>query len=430
MRMNNMLKERARKLIVQFKGNDYIFGLHVLNSIGTIASQYGERALLVANQAHHESIIEQVIKSLKEKDIYLAGNRVAPGAKPNTPREDVYRVESYILHYQPDVLIALGGGSTIDCVKASNVLAILGPQSPEIEDYFGTGLVTKCLQNFAKKLKPFIAIQTSASSAAHLTKYSNVTEPVSGQKKLIVDEAIIPNKALFDYSLTSSMPKNLTIDGVLDGMAHIIEVFYGIGDDNFALARDITTTSLQLIIQNIKRAISEPDDLEAREALGLATDLGGFSIMIGGTNGAHLTSFSLVDIASHGRACGIMNPYYTVFFAPAIEKQLRVIGSVLQENNLISEDVRKLSGRDLGIAVAVGLINFSKSVGAPTTLAEIPGFTEQHIKKALEAAKEPQLEMKLKNMPVPLNAGLIDEYMTPILEAAKTGDFSIIKNMQ
>jgi len=213
-------------------------------------------------------------------------------------------------------------------------------------------------------------------------------------------------------------------------MAHIIEVFYGIGDDNFALARDITTTSLQLIIQNIKRAISEPDDLEAREALGLATDLGGFSIMIGGTNGAHLTSFSLVDIASHGRACGIMNPYYTVFFAPAIEKQLRVIGIVLQENNLISEDVRKLSGRDLGIAVAAGLINFSKSVGAPTTLAEIPGFTEQHIKKALEAAKEPQLEMKLKNMPVPLNAGLIDEYMTPILEAAKTGDFSIIKNMQ
>jgi alcohol dehydrogenase len=428
--MDNMLKERARKLIVQFKGNDYIFGLHVLNSIGTIASQYGERALLVANQAHHESIIEQVIKSLKEKNIYLAGNRVTPGAKPNTPREDVYRVESYILHYQPDVLIALGGGSSIDCVKASNVLAILGPQSPEIEDYFGTGLVTKYLQNFAKKLKPFIAIQISASSAAHLTKYSNVTEPVSGQKKLIVDEAIIPNKALFDYSLTRSMPKNLTIDGALDGMAHIIEVFYGIDDDNFALARDIATTSLQLIIQNIKRAISEPDDLEAREALGLATDLGGFSIMIGGTNGAHLTSFSLVDIASHGRACGIMNPYYTVFFAPAIEKQLRVIGIVLQENNLISEDVRKLSGRDLGIAVAVGLINFSKSVGAPTTLAEIPGFTEQHIKKALEAAKEPQLEMKLKNMPVPLNAGLIDEYMTPILEAAKTGDFSIIKNMQ
>ena len=427
--MDNMLKERARRLLVQFKGSDYIFGLHVLNSIGTIVSQYGERVLLVANQAHRESTIEQIIKYLKEKDIYLVGNRIAPGAKPNTPREDVYRVESYILHYQPDSIIALGGGSTIDCVKASNVLATLGSYSPEIEDYFGTGLVTKYLQNFAKKLKPLIAIQTSASSAAHLTKYSNVTEPISGQKKLIVDEAIVPNKALFDYSLTKSMPKNLTIDGALDGMAHIIEVFYGISDDNFALARDITTTSLELIVKNITRAISDPDDLEAREALGLATDLGGYSIMIGGTNGAHLTSFSLVDITTHGRACGIMNPYYTVFFAPAIEKQLRVLGSVFQENNIISEDIRRLSGRNLSIAVADGLIRFSKSIGAPTTLAEIPGFTEQHIKKALEAAKEPQLEMKLKNMPVPLHAGLIDEYMAPILEAAKTGDFSIIKNM-
>ena len=427
--MDNMLKERARRLLVQFKGSDYIFGLHVLNSIGTIVSQYGERVLLVANQAHRESTIEQIIKYLKEKDIYLAGNRIAPGARPNTPREDVYRVESYILHYQPDSIIALGGGSTIDCVKASNVLATLGSYSPEIEDYFGTGLVTKYLQNFAKKLKPLIAIQTSASSAAHLTKYSNVTEPISGQKKLIVDEAIVPNKALFDYSLTRSMPKDLTIDGALDGMAHIIEVFYGISDDNFALARDITTTSLELIVKNITRAISDPDDLEAREALGLATDLGGYSIMIGGTNGAHLTSFSLVDITTHGRACGIMNPYYTVFFAPAIEKQLRVLGSVFQENNIISEDIRRLSGRNLGIAVADGLIRFSKSIGAPTTLAEIPGFTEQHIKKALEAAKEPQLEMKLKNMPVPLHAGLIDEYMAPILEAAKTGDFTIIKNM-
>ncbi len=424
-----LLKERARRLIAQFKGNDYIFGLHVLNSIGTIASQYGERALLVANQAHHESIIEQVIKSLKEKDIYLAGNRVAPGAKPNTPREDVYRVESYILHYQPDILIALGGGSTIDCVKSSNILAALGPQSPEIEDYFGTGLVTKCLQNVDKKLKPFIAIQTSASSAAHLTKYSNVTEPVSGQKKLIVDEAITPNKALFDYSLTRSMPKNLTIDGALDGMAHVIEVFYGIDGGNFTLARDITIVSLQLIIQNAKRAINNPNDLEAKEAMGLATDLGGYSIMIGGTNGAHLTSFSLVDIASHGRACGIMNPYYTVFFAPAIEKQLKVIGEILQKNHLISSKVNDLSGRELGIAIALGLINFNKSIGAPTTLAEIPGFTDQHIKKALRVAKEPQLEMKLKNMPIPLNASLIDEYMAPILEAAKTGDFSIIKNM-
>jgi hypothetical protein len=59
----------------------------------------------------------------------------------------------------------------------------------------------------------------------------------------------------------------------------------------------------------------------------------------------------------------------------------------------------------------------------------LPGFREEHIHRALAAAKDPQLDMKLKNMPVPLNASLVDEYMAPILEAAKTGKFDVIKNM-
>jgi len=424
-----MLKEKAQELLKKFKGDNYLFGLDKLGKIGEIASQYGKKALLISDNTYLKPVADKVIESLKNNGVSLAGDRIVPDAKPNNPREDVYRVESYILHYQPDCIIAIGGGSTIDCGKAANVLATLGSYSPEIEDYFGTGLVTKALQESNKKLFSYIAIQTSASSGAHLTKYSNVTDPVAGQKKLIVDDAIIPQRPVFDYSVTASMPKSLTIDGALDGIAHTLEVFYGAGEDKFELTSEITSTALELIIQNTKKAIENPEDLEAREALGLATDLGGYAIMVGGTNGAHLTSFSLVDITSHGRACGIMNPYYTVFFAPAIEKQLQVIGKVLKRNNLISEDIDKLSGRDLGLAVAEGLVNFNKSIGAPYKLTDIPEFSEKHVKRALEAAKNPQLDMKLKNMPIPLNADLIDEYMAPILEAAKTGDFSVIKNL-
>ena len=49
--------------------------------------------------------------------------------------------------------------------------------------------------------------------------------------------------------------------------------------------------------------------------------------------------------------------------------------------------------------------------------------------RALAAAKDPQLKMKLENMPVPLTADMIDEYMGPVLQAAKTGDLSLIKNV-
>jgi len=423
------LKEKAVQLLKDFKGDNYIFGIGKLDEIGKIANQYGKSALVISNNTYLSSIVNKVMDSLNKHGVKLAGGKIVPDAKPNCPREDVYRIESYILHFQPDCIIAIGGGSSIDSAKAANVLATLGSQSPEIETYFGSGIVTASLKKTGKKLWPLIAIQTAASSGSHLTKYSNVTDPIVGQKKLIVDEAIIPTKALFDYQVTTSMPSALTIDGALDGIAHCLEVFEGISEKNYELAKDIVLTAIELVVKNCKLVLDNPHNIEAREAIGLATDLGGYAIMVGGTNGAHLNSFSLVDISSHGRACAIMNPYYTVFFAPAIEQKLRLIGEIYKKAGFIKTDLDNLAGRDLGIAVAEGMVSFSKSINYPTTLSELPGFTEKHIERALIAAKNPQLDMKLKNMPVPLNASLVDEYMRPILEAAKTGDFSLIKNM-
>jgi alcohol dehydrogenase class IV len=169
--------------------------------------------------------------------------------------------------------------------------------------------------------------------------------------------------------------------------------------------------------------------LGAREALGLGTDLGGYAIMIGGTNGGHLTSFSLVDVLSHGRACAITNPYYTVFFAPAIEKPLKLLGRIYKDAGLTQADIDALSGRELGIAVAEAMIALSQRINLPVTLSEVTGFTDGHIERALAAAKNPQLKMKLQNMPVPLTAEMVDEYMGPILEAVKDGDLSRIKNV-
>jgi len=152
--------------------------------------------------------------------------------------------------------------------------------------------------------------------------------------------------------------------------------------------------------------------------------------MIGGTNGGHLTSFSLVDILPHGRACAIMNPYYTVFFAPAIERPLRVVGKIYQEAGLTRADIEALKGRDLGVAVAEAMFELAQRIGCPTRLSEVEGFGRQHIDRALAAAKNPQLKMKLQNMPVPLKAEMIDDYMGPILEAARDGNLTLIKNVK
>lgn len=151
--------------------------------------------------------------------------------------------------------------------------------------------------------------------------------------------------------------------------------------------------------------------------------------MVGGTNGGHLTSFSLVDILSHGRACAITNPYYTVFFAPAIQEPLKLLGRIYQDAGLTDANIDSLSGRALGEAVAEAMITLQKRIGFPATLDEVDGFTDEHIDRALTAAKNPQLKMKLQNMPIPLTAEMIDDYMAPILDAARDGDLSRIKNV-
>ena len=176
-------------------------------------------------------------------------------------------------------------------------------------------------------------------------------------------------------------------------------------------------------------AIKAPDHSQAPIGLGMATDLGGNAIMVGGTNGAHLTSFSLVYILSHGRACALMNPYYAVFFAPAIEESLRRLGQIYRKHGYSNAVFSRLKGRDLGIAFAEAMFAFAKEIHFPVKLSDIEGFSQQHIERALEAAKNPQLQSKLENMPVPLTVDMIDDYMAPILEAAKSGDVSLIRNV-
>jgi alcohol dehydrogenase class IV len=417
---------KARALLSEFKGDRYIHGLGVLPRVGRAASGLGARAALICDSfPGADRCIATIRDSLQSAGVELVGEIAGPA--PNAPLEDLARITASLTAMDADVLVGFGGGSTLDAVKAADVLRVLGG---EIEDYFGTGLVSQALQESGRKLTPFVAIQTAASSGAHLTKYANITDVHSGQKKLIVDEAVVPVQPVFDYEVTVGAPAALTADGALDGIAHSLEVLYGsVGAAHQEQLMQVAHATIALVVEYLPRVIQDPQDREGREALGLATDLGGYAIMLGGTNGAHLTSFSLVDILTHGRACAIMNPYYTVFFAPAVEVPLRMVGGLFAAAGYSSADMDSLSGRALGMSVAQAMIAFERKIGSPATLEEVPGFTQDHIARALSAAKNPQLKMKLENMPVKLTAETVDEYMGPVLEAARTGDLDLIKNV-
>ena len=431
--------ERAKKILKDWKGENYTLGEGILEATGKYAKKYGKKAALVVTelgQAWIEKPMEQVKASLKANGVAF---EMINGARPNAPREDVYRISLQVARSKSDLIVALGGGSTIDAGKAAAVLntytpsevrEILGAalgEADSIEPYFGVGIVTKIKEKTGRAVMPVVAVETAASSGAHLTKYSNITDLVTGQKKLIVDEAIVPPSSVFDYSLTLDSPMSLTLDGGLDGIAHAWEVFMGTGGGAFEKVKEVAELCLRLVVYGLQRVKKDKKDLKGRIALGLGTDLGGYSIMLGGTSGPHLGSFSLIDILSHGRACALLNPYYTVLFAPVVQNQLKIAADVFKEAGYISGDVKKLSGRDLGVAVAQGMIAFARDLNFPITLKEA-GATREHLDRMLVAAKNPQLKMKLQNMPTPMDAekGDVDRLMKPVLEAAFTGDLSLI----
>ncbi|MFA6133115.1 MAG: iron-containing alcohol dehydrogenase [Phycisphaerae bacterium] len=423
-------QEIAGQLLRAWKHDNYAFGGGVQGRAGEYAAALGRSALVVANAGTWIApVVEAVLSALKVKGVAVCAGGPVGGACPNSPYEDVFAIAGNIRRHRPDCIVAVGGGSTIDAVKAANVLACLGSYSDDLETYFGIDKVASILAKTGGRLLPVLAVQTASASAAHLTKYSNITDMARGQKKLIIDPVIAPPRAVFDYNVTANCPPDLTADGAMDGMSHCLEVFYGASAEKYDQLREIAVTAIEMIVQFAGRALAQPHDRQAREALGLATDLGGYAIMVGGTNGAHLTSFSLVDLCSHGRACGIMNPYYTVFFGPAIGRQLQSVGEIFRRAGFIKMPLAGLAGRDLALAVAEGMIAFARSLGCPTRLSELPGFREEYITRALAAAKNPQLESKLRNMPVPMTADDVDEYMGPVLEAAASGRFEMIRNM-
>jgi len=432
--------ENARKMLFDWTGNSYSFGFDVLSKVGELAGQYGKKALLIVadlEEAWTAGIQKSVSDSLKEKEVAY---EAVTGARPNAPREDVYRLALHVARSRPEVIISVGGGSTIDAAKAANVLSTYSPADAQnslavsaamagtVDPYFGVGNVSKVKNQTNRPLLPLVAVQTAASSGAHLTKYSNITDLVTGQKKLIVDEAIVPQAAVFDYGVTLDSPLELTLDGGLDGIAHAWEVFMGAtGQSYYTKMKEVARACLRLIVSGLPKVKKDARDRQARLCLGLGTDLGGYSIMLGGTSGPHLGSFSLIDVLSHGRACAILNPYYTVLFAPRIQDQLTVFAEILKEGGFIKARTEGKKGRALAMLVARGMIQFSKSLGFPATLSEA-GVSKAHLKQMIQAAKDPQLKMKLQNMPTPMETerGDLDRLMKPTLEAAFTGNLELI----
>ena len=102
--------------------------------------------------------------------------------------------------------------------------------------------------------------------------------------------------------------------------------------------------------------------------------------------------------------------------------------ALFKKHGFTDADIDALEGRELAETVAKAMIAFGRAIGAPTTLCELKGYSEATFQQIIAAAKDPDLKMKLQNMPVSMTADDVDPYMAPIIRAAESGDLSLIVN--
>ncbi len=129
--------DRAKKILKEWKGDSYTCGEDVLEATGKYVRQYGGRITLVVTelgQAWIEHPLERVKSSLKSKGVIF---ETISGARPNAPREDVYRISLQVARAKSEMVVALGGGSTVDAAKAAAVLNTYSPE--EVMEILGAG---------------------------------------------------------------------------------------------------------------------------------------------------------------------------------------------------------------------------------------------------------------------------------------------------
>jgi alcohol dehydrogenase len=424
--MNDSLVNDALMLLKEWKGEHYISGCNSLDKIPLLLGNAQSIHIIAGKNVRKCGVFDKLLSVINSCNKKVTA--VSEGAGPNSPDRDVLQIAADIKKSKPDLVISFGGGSVIDAVKGAVVIASLGGT---LEEYYGTGLVTQKIAKVKKELIPHIAIMTASASAAHLTKYANVTNLQTMQKKLIIDDAIIPAGAVYDYHTSETMSIDFTNTGAFDGIGHLSEVYYGYpqNGEHFKLVNKITAIGIPLICRGLMKLIHDKNDLSARIDLGMGTDLGGYAIMLGSTNGPHLNSFSLVDLMDHGKAVGLLQPYYGCYFARAIPDRIRSLCKIYESLGLtdLDQHLDSVDNAHIGNFYATTLINLMKMVSFPSCFNEYTGFSEYYIDKMLAAAKNPQLESKLNAMPVVFTVDHVDYEMRKILRSAMNGDLLLLK---
>ena len=283
-----------------------VAGDHAIEQLGTLAKSLGaSRALVVSDPGVLAAGIFQIgLDSLQKAGIETCGFHQLT---ENPTTEHVEAGLQLAKSFQPNLLVGLGGGSSMDCAKGINFLLSCGGR---IADYWGVGKATNTML-------PLIAIPTTSGTGSEMQSFALISDAVTHVKMACGDPKAAPAIAILDPTLTRSQPPRVTALTGIDALTHALESF--VTTKRNAMSDCYSREAWTLLAQGFPRVIENPDDMQARSQMQLGAAFAGMAIEASMLGAAHalanpLTAF--LDVP-HGQAVGIMMPHVLRFNATA-----------------------------------------------------------------------------------------------------------------
>ena len=251
---------------------------------------------------------------LRENNIKYA---VYDKTEPDPTVKNVEQALGVFNKIKCDTLIAIGGGSAMDCAKAVGARAVY-PKKP-LNKMAG-------ILRVLKRLPTLIAIPTTAGTGSETTLAALITDSDDHHKYALMSFPLIPHYAVLDAFLTYTLPPHMTSTTGIDALTHAVEAY--IGRSTTRETRSLSLEAVKLVFENVEKAYADPYDHAARENMLHAAYKAGIAFSKSYVGYIHAVAHSLGGRykTPHGLANAVIMPYVLEEYGPCVYKKLRRLG--------------------------------------------------------------------------------------------------------
>jgi alcohol dehydrogenase class IV len=339
----------------RFRIPDWIlFGFDTANEVGAEAKRLGAGRVMVLTDpgVANAGVLERVVEPLRQEDLYY---EVFDRVEPEPSIENLMEAFRMAKAGKFDVLVAVGGGSTMDTTKVVSAMMI---NEGSIEDFFG-------LDRVPHRGLPTILITTTSGTGSEVTKYAVFTDIKVNCKRVVISQNILPNMSIVDPNMAKSMPRAVTASTGFDAFIHAVEAYLSVKanpfTDTFALE------AIKLIAGNLGPAFANGSDMIARYNMALASLTAGIALNNVGGGAVHALG---VPIGAEYHL-----PHGTSLAVVFIETMRAVAVSSLPRFRKIGEamglNVNGLSSWDAAKVAIDEMMTLAHSVKLPTSISKL-----------------------------------------------------------